>query len=86
MSASNLPPAEGCERCTPLEEDQHQVRIVSGGNYINTRILVDGKEVGGVTDVSWHLTTGGFATAVVRIENVAVDVQGEGRVHRTVYA
>ena len=57
-----------------------QIRIVSDGDAVNTIVYVGDQLVEGVTEISWHLVTGGLATATMQVENVAIEADAKGQI------
>lgn len=56
---------------------QAQVRIVSGGDYTNTRVFIDDVELRCVKAVSWRIgPEPGLATATLDVVDVAVELGG----------
>lgn len=58
---------------------ESRVKIVSGGDALNTKVFIDGKECPNVRKVTWTVDTKDYAVAAVELENVAVEVEGSHR-------
>jgi hypothetical protein len=62
--------------------DNQRVKIVSAGTTVTTRVTVDGVELQRVRSVTWRAALGPdgeqqFCTALVELEDVAGEVEGE---------
>lgn len=52
------------------------VKIVSGGDFSNTTVYIDGKPQTDVAAVSWRIDGDDLAYATIEFVNVAVEVEG----------